>query len=124
MIKRITKWIPKLKTLLPKSLLKVYDFSTLSQLYEVACQNLVDLQEHYDICPYALAKGHIKDFVDIQIFKSNSQLKSIDLFYIGKEAMKVYNYESGLKWLQASIKLAKQEEQKSAYLSKIRYFPK
>ena len=104
--------------------MKVYDFSTLSQLYEVACQNLVDLQEHYDICPLALAKGHIKDFVDIQIFKSNSQLKSIDLFYIGKEAMKVYNYESGLKWLQASIKLAKQEEQKSAYLSKIRYFPK
>ena len=115
------KWIPKLKNHLPDDLTKVYDFSNISKEYARSCQSLVDIQEYFDMDPLILAKGNIINHKNDHKYISASELKSLDLFSIAKEARKAYNYEGAVMWLKATLNLSKDEGHTSKYISKIRY---
>ena len=103
-------------------LTKVYDFSNISKDYARACHSLVDIQEYFDLDPLDLAKGHITNYENGQMYKAASELKSLDLFNIAKEARKAYNYEGAVKWLKVTLKLLKDEGQLLSHVSKVRKF--
>ena len=120
MLKRSSKWIPKLSKWLPKNLLKNYDIPTLSEQFVRSCHGLADIQEFHDANPVDIANGIIKNVESGDIYEAKSKLDSLDLITIAREAKDVYYYDGNVKWLTAALKMAKEEKQSSKFISRIR----
>ena len=114
------RWIPKLKKVLPKELLHIYDLSNMSKHYESACQGLMYIQEYFGLDLLHFTKGQITSNEYNRTFVAASELDSLDMFNIANEARKVYNYDGAVKWLSIAQKIAKEEGRTMSYLSKIR----
>ena len=114
-------WIPKLKKWLPKHLYNNYDFASLASEYVRACSSLADMQEYHDIDLSQMSQGIIRNMRSGHMFMSKSKLTSSDLFNIGKEARRLTYFSGALRWFNASIERAKEENKPKDYYKKIRY---
>ena len=77
MLKRSSKWIPRLSKWLPKHYLKNYNIPTLSEQFIRACHGLADIQEFYDANPMDIANGIIKSTEDniIEVERATARLE-------------------------------------------------
>ena len=121
LLKRSSKFIPKLKKWLPKKLYSFYDIKTLSEQYIRACQGLADIQEFHDTDPMDIANGIIKNTENGLNYQANSKLNSMDLVNIAKEAKDIFYYDANVKWLTAALKISKRGKENSKFIYGVRY---
>ena len=120
LIKRIAKWMPKMKKIIP-NLSFQYDFQSLLDEYTRALHGIADLVEYHDLDYNEISNGKIKDILNNKTYVSKSPLSCEELLKIAHEA-KLVNYMDGhVNWLVAALKKAKLENRNKKLIKTIRY---
>ena len=119
LLKRSAHTLPKLKKIIPKAIFP-YNYSTLSDDYIRTLHGIADLHEFHNLNILQIAKGVIKDEISGKIYISKSGLSSSDLLQIAKEAKNVNYLDGYVDWLKAALKVAKDENGTSKYISAIK----
>ena len=119
LLKRLSQWIPRLKSKIPK-LKFIYNARSLLDDYKTALHGMVEIQEYFDLDTNELARGRITDFRTGKVYQSNSQLTSNELFEISKEAKNADYLNNYVDWLTATLKQAIIEKSSSKFISKLR----
>ena len=92
----------------------------MSDDYIRTLHGIADLHEFHNSNILQIAKGVIKDEISGKIYISKSGLSSSDLLQIAKEAKNVNYLDGYVDWLKAALKVAKDENGTSKYISAIK----
>ena len=121
LLKRLSIWIPKLKSKIPK-LKFIYNARSLFDDYKIALYGIVDLQEYYDLNITDLGNGIIEDMRTGKLYKSNSHLTLDELVEISDEAKNAEYFDNHVDWLTSILERAIIENRPTRYITKLRYF--
>ena len=92
----------------------------LSNDYDRTLHGIADLHEFHNLNILQISKGIIKDEISGEIYISKSGLSSSDLLQIAQEAKKVNYLDGYVDWLNAALKVAKDENKMLKYISAIK----
>ena len=120
LLKRLSEWIPKLKSKIPK-LKFTYKARSLLDDYKMAINGIVEIQEYFDLDTNDLGEGRIEDRRTGKIYQSNSPLTSSEIFDLSEEAKTVGYLNNHVDWLTATLNKAVFEKKPQKYITKLRY---
>ena len=120
LLKRLSEWIPKLKSKIPK-LKFTYKARSLLDDYKMAINGIVEIQEYFDLDTNDLGEGRIEDRRTGKIYQSNSPLTSSEIFDLSEEAKTVGYLNNHVDWLTATLNKAVFENKPQKYITKLRY---
>ena len=112
---RITKYLPKLKALIPELAFKY----TIPDTTDATAIGLSDLQEFHNLDLKKLVKGEITDYLTRKKYISNSKLTSKEIMKIASAAKESEYFENYVNWCHAALETAKLEDKDEKYIKQI-----
>ena len=112
---RITKYLPKLKSLIPELEFKC----TIPDVSDATANGLADIQEFHNLDLKKLAKGEISGYLTRKKMISNSKLTSKEMMKIASAAKESEYLESFIDWCHVALEAAKIEAQDEKFVKQI-----
>ena len=119
LLKRLAHILPKIKKSIPRKIFD-YNYSSLSNDFVRTLHGIADLHEFHNLNVLQISNGVIKDEISGEIYISKSGLSSSDLLQIAQEAKNVNYLDGYVDWLNAALKVAKDENKTLKYISAIK----
>ena len=112
---RITKYLPKLKSLMPELEFKY----TIPDISDATANGLADIQEFHNLDLKKLAKGEITGYLTRKKLMSNSKLTSKEMMKIASAARESEYLESFIDWCHVALEATKIEANDEKFAKKI-----
>ena len=118
LLKRMSNWLPKLKSKFPKLNLR-YNARSLSDDYKNACHGIADLVEYYDLSPMDLANSEIKEN-NSTTSRACSKISIEELLHIADEAKSSLYLDGYVDWIKTALERAQLESMDKKLISKLK----
>ena len=118
LLKRMSNWLPKLKSKFPKLNLR-YNARSLSDDYKNACHGIADLVEYYNLSPMDLANSEIKQN-DTITSRACSKMSIEELLHIADEAKSSLYLDGYVEWIKTALDKAHSDSMDKKLISKLK----